>query len=96
MRKLKGTVTSHNMEKTAVVKIDRLRKHSKYFKYYLVSKKFKAHDEKNEYQEGDMVCIEETRPLSKDKRWRIIELVKRPVQVSINKENESVEAGTKE
>lgn len=65
------------MQKTAVVRVSRLKKHPKYAKYYRVSKTFKAHDEKNEFREGDAVVILETRPMSRDKRWRIVELVKR-------------------
>lgn len=65
------------MKKTVVVRVDRLRKHAKYLKYYRVSKKFKAHDENNEYQIGDVVIIQETRPLSKEKRWKVFSLVKR-------------------
>jgi len=61
------------MDKTRVVSITRLKRHSRYDKYYKTTAKFKAHDEKNEYKEGDEVVIEETRPLSKDKRWRIVE-----------------------
>lgn len=65
------------MNKTAVVRADRLKKHPKYEKYYRVSQKFKAHDEKNEFHEGDTVTIQETRPLSRGKRWRIVQLVRR-------------------
>ncbi len=71
-RRLTGTVVSEKMAKTRVVLIERLKKHSKYQKYFKTSKKFKAHDEKNEYHVGEKVVIEETRPLSKDKRWRIV------------------------
>ncbi|MBI2003459.1 MAG: 30S ribosomal protein S17 [Parcubacteria group bacterium] len=71
-RILKGVIVSDKMNKTAVVSIVRLKKHPKYKKYFKVTEKFKAHDEKNEYLVGDRVLIEETRPLSKDKRWRII------------------------
>lgn len=77
MRRLKGVITSNKMSKTVVVRVDRLKKHPKYQKYYRVSQKFKAHDENNEYKTGDQVIIQETRPLSKDKRWRVAELVKR-------------------
>jgi len=66
------------MQKTVVVRQDRLKKYPKYLKYYRVSKKFKAHDENGEYMVGDEVVIEEMRPLSKDKRWKVVELVKRP------------------
>ena len=65
------------MAKTVVVRIDRLKKHPKYQKYFRVSKKFKAHVDGSEYHEGDTVRIQETRPLSKEKRWKVIELVKR-------------------
>ena len=68
---------SDKMNKTVVVRVDRFKKHPKYLKYYRVSKKFKAHDEKGEYRIGDIVVIQETRPISKDKRWRVVELVKK-------------------
>ncbi len=70
-RKIVGTVISDKMTKTRVVSVDRLKKHPKYQKYYRVTSRFKAHDEANEYKTGDKVVIEETRPLSKDKRWKI-------------------------
>lgn len=70
-RKLEGVVVSDKMDKTAVVLVKRLKEHPKYKKRYWVSKRFKAHDEKNEYKIGDRVVIEETRPLSKEKRWRV-------------------------
>lgn len=70
--RLKGVVVSDKMQKTAVVQVTRLKKHSKYLKYHKVSQRFKAHDENNEYKAGDKVMIEETRPTSRDKRWRII------------------------
>lgn len=71
-RTLQGTIVSDKMDKTRVVEISRLKKHPVYKKYYKTTRKFKAHDEKNEYKTGDKVLIEETRPLSKDKRWRIM------------------------
>jgi len=74
-RKLTGIVVSDRMQKTRVVAVTRLKKHPKYLKYYKETSKFKAHDEENEYRIGDKVVIEETRPLSKEKRWRIIERV---------------------
>lgn len=76
MRKLKGTVVSDKMQKTIVVRVDRLKKHPKYQKYYRVSGRFKVHDENNEYKVGDMVMIQETRPTSREKRWRVVGLVK--------------------
>lgn len=78
-RKLKGTVTSDRMQKTAVVRVDHLKKHGKYLKYVTVSKKYKVHDEANMCHIGDYVIIEETRPLSKEKRWKVAALLKRPL-----------------
>jgi small subunit ribosomal protein S17 len=71
-RTIEGVVVSDKMQKTRVVAVDRLKKHPKYLKYYHVTTKFKAHDEKNEYKKGDRVVIEESRPLSREKRWVII------------------------
>ena len=71
-RKIIGVVVSDKMAKTRVVAVSRLKKHPKYLKYYHVTTRFKAHDENNEYKTGDKVTIEETRPMSKEKRWRII------------------------
>jgi small subunit ribosomal protein S17 len=72
-RTLAGVVVSDKMQKTRVVEVLRFKKHrKKYLKYYKVSQRFKAHDEGNEYHVGDKVLIEETRPMSKEKRWRII------------------------
>ena len=72
IRILKGTVVSDKMEKTVVVEVERLKIHPKYKKRYKVSKRYKAHDEKNEYKKGDKVIIQETRPISKEKRWKVI------------------------
>jgi small subunit ribosomal protein S17 len=74
-RRLTGTVVSDKMDKTVVVSVLRVRKNSKYEKQFTTNKKFKAHDEKNVYHVGDKVVIEETRPLSKDKNWRVVEKV---------------------
>lgn len=71
-RKLRGVVVSDKMAKTAVVSVIHQRKHPKYLKYYKVTNRFKAHDENKEYKVGDKVVIEETRPISKEKRWKII------------------------
>ena len=76
MRKLKGTIVSATMQKTVVVRVDSLRTHPKYQKRYRASRTFKAHDAGQEYHEGDVVMIEETRPLSGEKRWRVAALVK--------------------
>lgn len=71
-RTLKGIVTSDRMNKTRVISVSRMKKHPKYLKYYKVTSKFKAHDEENTYHAGDQVIIQETRPLSRDKRWEIV------------------------
>ncbi len=71
-RKLQGVVVSDKMMKTVVVSVTHEKKHPKYLKYYKVTNRFKAHDEKEEYNVGDKVIIEETRPLSKEKRWKVI------------------------
>lgn len=74
-RKLEGVVVSDKMNKTRVIEIGSMKKHPKYLKYYKVSKRFKAHDENNEYKTGDKVVIQETRPMSRDKRWIIIKKI---------------------
>jgi len=71
-RRLQGVVVSDKMVKTVVVRVERMKLHPKYKKRYIMSKKYKAHDEKGEYHAGDKVIIEETRPISKDKRWRVV------------------------
>lgn len=71
-RLLKGVVASDKMDKTIVVLVNRYKKHSKYKKRYKISKKYKVHDEKNEYKQGDKVIIQESRPMSKDKQWKVI------------------------
>ena len=75
-RRFKGVVVSDKIDKTIIVKVVRFKKHSKYKKRYRVSRKYKVHDEKNEAQIGDQVVFEECRPLSKEKRWRLIEVLK--------------------
>jgi small subunit ribosomal protein S17 len=77
MSKLKGVAVSNKMQKTVVVRVDRLKKHPKYLKYYRSSKRFKVHDPEGSIRPGDTVLIQETRPLSKEKRWRLFEIVKR-------------------
>jgi small subunit ribosomal protein S17 len=71
-RRFNGIVVSDKMDKTITVKVDRVKVHPKYKKRYTVSKKYKVHDEKNKFKEGDKVTFVECRPLSKDKRWRVI------------------------
>lgn len=72
-----GTVTSNKMDKTVVVQVERLVKHPKYKKYVKQRTRFKAHDEKNACKIGDEVRIIETRPLSKDKRWAVVEVTRK-------------------
>ena len=71
-RVYEGLVVSDKMAKTIVVRIDRQKTHPKYHKQYRQSRKYKVHDEKGEYKVGDVVRFVETRPLSKDKRWRVV------------------------
>ena len=71
-RKLSGVVLSDKMAKTIVVKVDSVKVHPKYRKRYEVSRKYKVHDEKNQYKTGETVSFIECRPLSKDKRWRVV------------------------
>ena len=72
-----GLVVSDKMQKTVVVRIDRRVPHPVYGKMVTKSTRLKAHDEENQAKEGDTVRIMETRPLSKDKRWRVVEIVER-------------------
>ncbi|MBI4272714.1 30S ribosomal protein S17 [Candidatus Uhrbacteria bacterium] len=72
-RKLQGVVMSDAMNKTRTVEVRRTKVHPKYKKRFTVSKRYLVHDEKNEYHTGDIVRFEETRPLSRHKRWRIVE-----------------------
>ncbi|MBP7007041.1 MAG: 30S ribosomal protein S17 [Candidatus Pacebacteria bacterium] len=69
---LQGVVVGDKMNKTIVVSVGRFIKHPKYGKYYKVSKKYKAHDEENTYKIGDKVKIIETRPISKDKKFKVM------------------------
>ncbi len=72
-----GVVVSDKMDKTVVVLVERLVQHPKYRKYIKRRNKFKAHDPQNLCREGDKVLIEETRPLSKTKRWRVVKILER-------------------
>lgn len=71
-KKLNGVVVSDKMDKTIVVKVDSVKVHPKYGKRYTQSKKYKVHDEKNQFKEGDKVIFIGCRPLSKDKKWRVL------------------------
>ncbi|MBI2628162.1 MAG: 30S ribosomal protein S17 [Candidatus Niyogibacteria bacterium] len=69
---LKGKVVSAAMKKTVVVAVERYVKHSRYGKYMKITKRYKAHDEKNEHKIGDEIMIQECRPLSRDKKFKVI------------------------
>jgi small subunit ribosomal protein S17 len=81
-QELTGVVTSAKMEKTIVVKVTRLVKHKLYTRVMRVSKKFYAHDERRDARLGDTVKIVETRPMSKLKRWRLAEVLRRSTRVN--------------
>jgi small subunit ribosomal protein S17 len=72
VRKFEGVVLSDKSDKTIVVLVERTKKHPKYQKRYKVGRKFKVHDETNSYKVGDKVSFIECRPLSKEKKWRVI------------------------
>ena len=74
-----GTVTSNKMDKTVVVSVETNVKHPKYGKIVKRTYKLKAHDEENACQVGDKVKVMETRPLSKDKRWRVVEVMEKAI-----------------
>lgn len=76
-RTLTGRVVSNKMDKTVTVQVERKVKHPLYGKVISRSKKYHAHDENNEFQEGDLVTIEECRPLAKTKTWRVATLVEK-------------------
>jgi small subunit ribosomal protein S17 len=72
-----GVVSSDKMDKTVTISVERKVKHPIYGKFVKKTKKYHAHDEKNDCREGDIVKIMETRPLSKSKRWRLVEIIER-------------------
>ncbi|MBI3290986.1 30S ribosomal protein S17 [Candidatus Falkowbacteria bacterium] len=74
-RKLAGIIVSDKSDKTVVVKVEKTKVHPKYLKRYIVSKKYKVDDPKNEYKIGDRVIFVECRPISKDKKWRVLSKV---------------------
>jgi len=72
---LQGIVVSDKMQKTVVVQVERMKEHPKYKRRYKIHKKYKAHDQNQEYHIGDKVVIEETSPISKDKKWKVIQKI---------------------
>ncbi len=77
-RTFQGVVVSDKMEKTVVVRVDRTVLHEKYQKRYIRSRRYKVHDEKKEARVGDVVEFEECRPMSRDKRWRLVKKLTGP------------------
>lgn len=71
-KQLTGIIVSDKMQKTVVVKVESIKEHPKYKRRYKMHKKYKAHDENQEYHTGDTVVIEESTPISKDKKWKVI------------------------
>jgi len=69
---IEGTVSSDKMAKTVVVDVNTIKTHPKYLKRYLMTKKYKAHDPENRFKVGDKVRIQETKPMSKGKKWEVI------------------------
>ena len=74
-KRLIGKIVSDKMQKTVVVEVERFKQHPKYLRRIRIHKKYKVHDEKQEYHTGDRVIIEESRPISKDKRWSVVEKI---------------------
>ena len=83
-----GIVVSDKMNKTVVVRVDRMSKHPLYGKPVLRVKKYMAHDENNECRPGDRVQIEETRPMSRHKRWKVAEIIERAPVLGVEKKDE--------
>jgi len=75
-RELKGVIVSNKMQKTVVVEVKTSKAHKLYKKRYTTSKRYKAHDENNDYKMGEKVLIRQSRPLSKEKRWTVIRKIK--------------------
>lgn len=75
IRTLTGIIVSDKMKKTVVVRVESFKKDKKYLKSYRFAQRYKAHDEKEEFHAGDKVIIAETRPISRDKRWKVIKKI---------------------
>ena len=82
-----GVITSNKMQKTVVVTVDRQMMHPLYKRVVRRSKNFLAHDEEGECRPGDWVRIEETRPLSRSKRWRVVRVISKATQFAVEPEN---------
>lgn len=90
-RKMTGVVIRDKMDKTVVVEVEKFHKHPKYHKYTKIKKRYKAHDEGNNCKVGDKVLIVESRPLSKEKRWIVKDIIKReepmPIEEEVSKDD---------
>ncbi|GIW12456.1 MAG: 30S ribosomal protein S17 [Dehalococcoidia bacterium] len=93
-RVLQGTVVSDKMDKTVVVAVERLKRHPLYRRTIRRTTKYKAHDERNECRVGDIVRIVESRPLSREKRWRVIQIVRRVDLPEVKPEELEAREGT--
>lgn len=80
-RKLQGIVISDKTKKTITIKTERLKQDPKYKRIFKIHKKYKAHDEKEKYKIGDKVVIEECRPISKDKKWKVIDKLSKHLNI---------------
>jgi small subunit ribosomal protein S17 len=85
-RKMTGVVVKDKMDKSVVIEVEKFLKHPKYHKYLKTKKRYKAHDEKNECRVGDKVMIMESRPLSKEKRWVVKEIIEKEDLMLIREE----------
>jgi small subunit ribosomal protein S17 len=91
-RTMSGVVVSDKMQKTVVVRVEKVRTHRLYGKQVRLSERYKAHDEHNQCRVGDEVVIAESRPLSKDKRWNVVQIVRQgnPVAIEAKKATDEV------
>ncbi|MBI4101436.1 MAG: 30S ribosomal protein S17 [Candidatus Nealsonbacteria bacterium] len=87
-RQLQGKIVSNKMQKTVVVEVESMKEHPKYKRRYKVWKKYKAHTQDGQYQVGDAVVIEECRPISKEKKWKVIKVLR---SASIEAEKKEIE-----
>ncbi len=95
-KRLIGVVVSDKMDKTVTVKVERTVKHPKFGKYVRKSKKFYAHDENNVCKIGDVVEIEESRPLSKMKRWVVVQILEHSKLAETPEEEDTIEGGSEQ
>jgi small subunit ribosomal protein S17 len=91
-KKLEGIVVSDKMQKSAVIEVQRTKRHPRYKKILKIKSRFKIHDENNEVKVGDWVLVEECRPMSKDKKWKLVSVFKKTEKENMN---ESINAEEK-